>query len=98
MLGEAHDLEVFETTPVLSLDNSNAPRVPASYDFKSGDRKLERAMAIGFAGGEADVPLARTIVGAVIVATLLPKFVVPCLYVLVKRRPNTDVATEPGWA
>ena len=55
-------------------------------------------MAIGFAGGEADVPLARTIVGAVIAATLLPKFVVPCLYVLVKRRPNTDVATEPGWA
>eukprot|EP00913_Durusdinium_trenchii_P028414 g26642.t1 len=33
-------------------------------------------LAIGFAGGEADVPLARTIVGAVIAATLLPKFVV----------------------
>ena len=45
-------------------------------------------MAIGFAGGEADVPLARTIVGAVVAATLLPKFVVPCLYVLMKRQPN----------
>ena len=55
-------------------------------------------MAIGFAGGEADVPLARTIVGAVIAATLLPKFVVPCLYVMVKRPPDTDVAPEPGWA
>ena len=54
-------------------------------------------MAIGFAGGEADVPLARTIVGGVIAATLLPKFVVPCLYVMMKRKP---VATEiePGWA
>ena len=45
-------------------------------------------LAIGFAGGEADVPLARTIVGAVIAATLLPKFVVPCLYVIVKRKPK----------
>lgn len=45
-------------------------------------------LAIGFAGGEADVPLARTIVGAVIAATLLPKFVVPCLYVLVKKEPK----------
>ena len=53
-------------------------------------------MAIGFAGGEADEPLARTIVGAVIAATLLPKFVVPCLYVMVKRRPK-KVAAEPGW-
>jgi multidrug efflux pump subunit AcrB len=54
-------------------------------------------MAIGFAGGEADVPLARTIVGGVIAATLLPKFVVPCLYVMMKRKPAvTDV--EPGWA
>ena len=31
-------------------------------------------MAIGFAGGEADEPLARTIVGGVIAATLLPAF------------------------
>ncbi len=45
-------------------------------------------MAIGLAGGEADVPLARTIVGGVIAATLLPKFVVPCLYVLIKRPPK----------
>ncbi len=44
-------------------------------------------MAIGFAGGEADVPLARTIVGAVLAATLLLFFVVPCLYVMIKRPP-----------
>ncbi len=43
-------------------------------------------MAIGFAGSEADAPLARTIVGGVIAATLLPMFVVPCLYVMVKRK------------
>jgi multidrug efflux pump subunit AcrB len=54
-------------------------------------------MAIGFAGGEADVPLARTIVGGVIAATLLPKFVVPCLYVMMKRKPAVTEA-EPGWA
>ena len=53
-------------------------------------------MAIGFAGGEADEPLARTIVGGVIAATLLPKFVVPCLYVLIKRPPKLTQA-EPGW-
>ncbi len=55
-------------------------------------------MAIGLAGGEADVPLARTIVGGVIAATLLPKFVVPCLYVLVKRQPKSSVDAETGWA
>ena len=54
-------------------------------------------MAIGFSGGEADVPLARTIVGAVIAATLLPKFVVPCLYVMVKRKPK-PVEVEAGWS
>ena len=53
-------------------------------------------MAIGSAGGEADVPLARTIVGGVIAATLLPKFVVPCLYVLIKRPPKRN-EPEPGW-
>jgi multidrug efflux pump subunit AcrB len=54
-------------------------------------------MAVGFAGGEADVPLARTIVGGVIAATLLPKFVVPCLYVIMKRKPKLE-KPEPGWA
>ena len=54
-------------------------------------------MAIGFAGGEADVPLARTIVGGVIAATLLPKFVVPCLYVLIKRESKSEKTAEPGW-
>ena len=54
-------------------------------------------MAIGFAGGEADVPLARTIVGGVIAATLLPKFVVPCLYVLIKRESKSETTAEPGW-
>ncbi len=55
-------------------------------------------MAIGFAGGEADEPLARTIVGAVIAATLLPKFVVPCLYVILKRQPETTDEEAAAWA
>ncbi|GIW80105.1 MAG: hypothetical protein KatS3mg105_1912 [Gemmatales bacterium] len=42
-------------------------------------------MAAGFAGSEADQPLALAIVGGVVAATLLPKFVVPCLYALLKR-------------
>lgn len=50
----------------------------------------------GLSGGEADVPLARTIVGGVIAATLLPKFVVPCLYVIMKR-PAKQKVLEPGW-
>ncbi len=39
-------------------------------------------LAIGMAGSEAEVPMARAIVGGVIAATLLPKFVVPCIYAL----------------
>jgi len=55
-------------------------------------------MAIGFAGGEADEPLARTIVGGVIAATLLPAFVVPCLYVLVKRPKDTTEDLDAEWS
>ena len=55
-------------------------------------------MAVGFAGGEADEPLARTIVGAVIAATLLPKFVVPCLYVIFKRQPEISDEEVKAWA
>lgn len=55
-------------------------------------------MAIGFAGGEADEPLARTIVGAVIAATLLPKFVVPCLYVIFKKQPVVSDEERAAWA
>ena len=54
-------------------------------------------MAIGFAGSEADVPLARTIVGGVIAATVLPYFVVPCLYVIIKRPPKPAEELELGW-
>ncbi len=42
-------------------------------------------MAIGAAGGEANAPLARTIIGGVLAATVLSLVVVPCLYVMVKR-------------
>ncbi len=45
-------------------------------------------MAIGVAGGEANAPLARTIIGGVLAATVLSLVVVPCLYIMVKREPN----------
>ena len=51
----------------------------------------------GLSGGEADVPLARAIVGGVAGAIVLLMFVVPCLYVLIKRPPKPDLEIEPGW-
>jgi len=45
-------------------------------------------MAIGFSGGEANAPLARTIIGGVLAATALSLVVVPCLYVLFIRSAN----------
>ncbi len=47
-------------------------------------------MAIGGAGGEANAPLARTIIGGVLAATALTLVVVPCLYVMVKRQPRHE--------
>ncbi len=43
-------------------------------------------MAIGAAGGEANAPLARTIIGGVLAATVLSLVVVPCLYVVFRGR------------
>jgi len=42
-------------------------------------------MAIGVGGGTANAPLARTIIGGVIAATVITLTVVPCLYVLIRR-------------
>ena len=46
-------------------------------------------MAIGAGGGSANAPLARTIIGGVIGATVLSLLVVPCLYVVMKRPPRS---------
>jgi multidrug efflux pump subunit AcrB len=46
-------------------------------------------MAIGAAGGEANAPLARTVIGGVLAATILSIVVVPCLYVMLKREADT---------
>ncbi|HJN09589.1 MAG TPA: efflux RND transporter permease subunit [Pirellulaceae bacterium] len=45
-------------------------------------------MAIGFGGGDANIPLARAIIGGVLGATVLSLLVVPCLYVMLKRPPR----------
>ncbi len=45
-------------------------------------------MAIGFGGGDANVPLARAIIGGVLGATVLTLLVVPCLYIMFKREPE----------
>jgi len=53
-------------------------------------------MAIGGRGGEANAPLARTIIGGVLAATVLSLIVAPCLYVLFKRtkdEPSPVLAT-----
>jgi len=42
---------------------------------------------------EANTPLARAVIGSVVVSTLLTRFVVPCLHVIVKRgqpAPQTE--------
>ena len=55
-------------------------------------------MAMGFAGGEANAPLARAIIGGVLGATVLSLIVVPCLYVMFKRPQQTDGPTDPMFA
>jgi HAE1 family hydrophobic/amphiphilic exporter-1 len=49
-------------------------------------------MAIGMGGGGANVPLARTIIGGVIAATVLSLIVVPCLYTILKRPRRNNPA------
>jgi len=45
-------------------------------------------MAVGIGGAQANVPLARTIIGGVLSATVLTLLVLPCIYVLMKRAPT----------
>jgi len=54
-------------------------------------------MAIGFGGGEANIPLARAIIGGVMGATVLSLLVVPCLYVMFKVSRKAP-ANEPDLA
>ncbi|MCH7591838.1 MAG: efflux RND transporter permease subunit [Planctomycetes bacterium] len=49
-------------------------------------------MAWGAAGGEANAPLARAIIGGVLAATVLTIVVIPCLYVMFKREEREAVA------
>jgi multidrug efflux pump subunit AcrB len=39
-------------------------------------------------GGEAMIPLARALIGGMLVSTVLTLFLVPCVYTLVKREPR----------
>jgi len=46
-------------------------------------------------GGEANTPLARAVIGGLVASTLLTRFAVPCLYVMLKRdqaEPQTESA------
>jgi len=45
-------------------------------------------MAVGFGGAEADMPLARAMVGGVLGAGVLTLFVLPALYTMMNRPPN----------
>jgi multidrug efflux pump subunit AcrB len=42
-------------------------------------------LPMALASGEANTPLARAVIGGVVASTLLTRFVVPCLYVMLKR-------------
>ncbi|MGI9516023.1 MAG: efflux RND transporter permease subunit, partial [Pirellulaceae bacterium] len=56
-------------------------------------------MAIGFGtGSEANMPLARAIIGGVIGATVLSLFVVPCLYVMIKKPVADRPESAPALA
>ncbi|MFW6198117.1 MAG: efflux RND transporter permease subunit, partial [Myxococcota bacterium] len=50
-------------------------------------------MALGLGGAEVNAPLARAIIGGVLAATVLTLFVLPGLYVMVKR-PRSGDSTE----
>ena len=52
-------------------------------------------LTLRMAGGEANAPLARTIIGGVLAATVLSLTVVPCLYVMVRRQPNESIQSLP---
>ncbi|MCP4247668.1 MAG: efflux RND transporter permease subunit [bacterium] len=54
-------------------------------------------MAVGFAGGEANAPLARAIIGGVLAATFLSLIVIPCLFIMVQRQSiPIPVSAPPG--
>ena len=57
--------------------------------------KTRIPMAIGAAGGEANAPLARTIIGGVLAATILSLVVVPCLYVMFMRDSRETATALP---
>jgi multidrug efflux pump subunit AcrB len=52
-------------------------------------------LPMALTSGEANTPLARAVIGGVVASTVLTRFVVPCLYVIVKREklaPRAEVA------
>ncbi|HJY64572.1 MAG TPA: efflux RND transporter permease subunit, partial [Ignavibacteria bacterium] len=52
-------------------------------------------MAIGYeTGGEANVPLARAIIGGVLAATMLSLFVVPILFYLLNKKSGNKMLSE----
>jgi len=44
-------------------------------------------------GGEAMIPLARAMIGGMVVSTVLTLFLVPCVYMIVKRTPIQPATT-----
>jgi multidrug efflux pump subunit AcrB len=51
-------------------------------------------MAVGVGGGDANIPLARAIIGGVLGATVLSLIVVPCLYVMMKWSSSATAGTD----
>jgi multidrug efflux pump subunit AcrB len=53
-------------------------------------------LPMALTSGEANTPLARAVIGGLVASTLLTRFVVPCLYVIVKR-DQPPPAVEADW-
>jgi multidrug efflux pump subunit AcrB len=47
-------------------------------------------------GNEAMVPLARAVIGGMLVSALLTLFLIPCVFALVKKSPTTNIQSQPA--
>ncbi|MBT5380271.1 MAG: efflux RND transporter permease subunit [Opitutae bacterium] len=47
-------------------------------------------------GNEAMVPLARAVIGGMVVSALLTLFLIPCVFALVKKSPTTNIQSQPA--
>jgi len=47
-------------------------------------------------GNEAMVPLARAVIGGMLVSAILTLFLIPSVFALVKKSPTTNIQSQPA--